>query len=107
MAEKELSGSLKLQIQIKPLPEVPTSLMDKPEEEKTKKPKDKKPKKAVTAGKKKVKKVAIADEALSPEDRAQTFTQPQSTSVGIGGLESDTPSSEREEEEDDREDQAV
>ena len=76
-------------------------------------PKAKKAKKTVKdSSKKKEKKTTAIKTAGDSEDincseeRAQTIFQPQSTNLG-NILESDTPSTEREEDDDDKEDQAV
>ena len=111
VAQKELQGNLKLHIALKHTAEMNQALRVAEEEKKdAKKPKEKKAKKTVKdPSKKKTKKSAAtktagdSDDIQFIEERAQTICQPQSTNI----LESDTPSTEREEDDEEREDQAV
>ena len=111
VAQKELQGNLKLHIALKQM--ISTLRVAEEEKKDAKKPKEKKAKKTVKdPSKKKTKKSAAtktagdSDDIQFIEERAQTICQPQSTNLG-NILESDTPSTEREEDDEEREDQAV
>jgi hypothetical protein len=114
VAQKELQGNLKLHIAIKPTAAMNVAQIAAEEEKRDiKKPKEKKAKKTVKdPSKKKAKKSTATKTAGDSEDiqcseeRAQTICQPQSTNLG-NILESDTLSTERDEDDEDREDQAV
>jgi hypothetical protein len=102
VAQKELQGNLKLHIAMISTAEEEKKDAKKPKAKKTvKDPSKKKTKKSAAT-----KTAGDSDDIQFIEERAQTICQPQSTNLG-NILESDTPSTEREEDDEEREDQAV
>jgi len=102
VAQKELQGNLKLHIAMISTLRASAEDAKKPKAKKTvKDPSKKKTKKSAA-----IKTAGDSDDIQIIEERAQTICQPQSTNLG-NILESDTPSTEREEDDEEREDQAV